>query len=223
MLIRPCLTLLFGLGIVIHYTQADTLDFVSPLPGARLKTGEPVSIGYKVDFNGMAQLLWAKVHLLTDEGHDAGMGTVCSATNEVWDQYLVWSRFPTISHLESMCSMFTAVYTRQPCEGSIDIKSAAEAAFFFASPPNSLPHNHLAAATRCLPVGEVEEGGGPGGGPPASRHRSTSKRPASLVSTSTKAKASRRGYGGRRVRLATLRFFSCSCSSFFATCSFVYT
>ncbi|KAK3808436.1 MAG: hypothetical protein J3Q66DRAFT_354807 [Benniella sp.] len=27
----------------------------------------------------------------------------------------------------------------------------------------------------CLPVGEVEEGGGPGGGPPASRHRSTSK------------------------------------------------
>ncbi|KAG0214449.1 hypothetical protein BGX33_002175 [Mortierella sp. NVP41] len=54
------------------------------IPDTKIVAGDTVPISYKVHHNGMAKLLWAKVHLMTEDGYDAGMGTINTASRLEW-------------------------------------------------------------------------------------------------------------------------------------------
>ncbi|KAI7816052.1 hypothetical protein BC939DRAFT_482353 [Gamsiella multidivaricata] len=119
---RSLAAVLLGLGILASSIRADTLEFASPLPNSHLTAGQNVRISYKVHRNGMARLMWAKVHLMTDDGYDAGTGTISTATPSDWqDSQLISSDFTVPENLPSGKYVFH-VYgsTQQPCEGSVD-------------------------------------------------------------------------------------------------------
>lgn len=84
MISRNFLSIVLGFGLWASTVHADTLEFASPLPHSKLLAGETVPITYKVHHNGMAKLVWAKVHLMTEDGYDAGMGTISATSRREW-------------------------------------------------------------------------------------------------------------------------------------------
>ncbi|KAF9087431.1 hypothetical protein BGX23_008111 [Mortierella sp. AD031] len=76
----------------------------------------------------MAKLLWAKVHLMTEDGYDAGMGTINTASRLEWqDSKVVSTQFKVPADLKPGKYTFH-VYgsTEKPCEGSIENSSKCE-------------------------------------------------------------------------------------------------
>ncbi|KAF9118849.1 hypothetical protein BGW39_000828 [Mortierella sp. 14UC] len=76
----------------------------------------------------MAKLLWAKVHLMTEDGYDSGLGTFSTASRIEWqDTKSVSIQFDVPADLKSGKYVFH-VYssTEQPCERSIDSSSKCE-------------------------------------------------------------------------------------------------
>ncbi|KAG0319395.1 hypothetical protein BGZ99_005127 [Dissophora globulifera] len=71
----------------------------------------------------MAQLMWAKLHLMTEDGRDAGTGTLNTAIRSEWQDShgTVSSRF-TVPDTLPAGKYVLHVYgsTLQPCEGSTD-------------------------------------------------------------------------------------------------------
>ena len=76
--------MILGLGWWASAAQADTLEFTSPMPNTRFTPGEIVPLGYKVHHNGMEKLVWAKIHMMTEDGFDAGMGTISTTSRDQW-------------------------------------------------------------------------------------------------------------------------------------------
>jgi len=76
--------MILGLGLWAGAVQADSLEFANPLPHTKFTQGDLVPISYKVHHNGMAELMWAKVHLMTEDGFDAGMGTIVTTSRDQW-------------------------------------------------------------------------------------------------------------------------------------------
>lgn len=73
-----------SLGLLAQSIHADSLEFASPSPNTKIVAGDTVPVTYKVRHNGMAKLLWVKVHLMTEGGYDAGMGTINTASRLEW-------------------------------------------------------------------------------------------------------------------------------------------
>ena len=82
--VRNVLSIVLGFGLWTSTVHADSLEFGSPLPNSKLSAGETVPITYRVHHNGMAKLVWAKVHLMTEDGYDAGMGTLSATSRREW-------------------------------------------------------------------------------------------------------------------------------------------
>lgn len=81
---RPLAAIVLSLGLLVQSIHADSLEFASPSPNTKIAAGDTVPVTYKVHHNGMAKLLWAKVHLMTEDGYDAGMGTIGTASRTEW-------------------------------------------------------------------------------------------------------------------------------------------
>ncbi|KAF9582165.1 hypothetical protein BGW38_000561 [Lunasporangiospora selenospora] len=75
---------LVGLGYLTSLVHADSLEFESPLPNTKIATGQSVPLTYKIHQNGMTRLDWVMVHLMTEDGQDAGMGTLDYTSREQW-------------------------------------------------------------------------------------------------------------------------------------------
>lgn len=76
--------MILGLGLWAATVLADSLEFATPLPYSKFAQGDLVPIIYKVHHSGMAELVWAKVHLMTEDGFDAGMGTIATTSRDQW-------------------------------------------------------------------------------------------------------------------------------------------
>ncbi|KAF9326013.1 hypothetical protein BG006_010522 [Podila minutissima] len=76
--------LILSLGLLATQIRADTLEFVSPAPNSKLTAGENVHVQYNVHHNGMVLLRWAKVHLMTEDGFDSGVGTISTTSRPEW-------------------------------------------------------------------------------------------------------------------------------------------
>ncbi|KAG0289539.1 hypothetical protein BGZ96_006927 [Linnemannia gamsii] len=125
---RLLAAIVLSLGLLTKSIHADSLEFASPSPNTKIIAGDTVPITYKVRHNGMAKLLWAKVHLMTEDGYDAGMGTINTASRLEWqDSKSVSTQFEVPADLKAGKYVFH-VYgsTEQPCEGSIDSSSTCE-------------------------------------------------------------------------------------------------
>ncbi|KAF9202530.1 hypothetical protein BGZ49_007320 [Haplosporangium sp. Z 27] len=118
----------FGLGLLANSIQADTIDFVSPKPNSILTTNQVVKVTYEVHLNGMAELLWANVHLITEDGKDAGVGNISTAKRQEWqDTLTVSSDFKVPGKLKpGKYSLHVYGNTLQPCEGSVDMTKRCE-------------------------------------------------------------------------------------------------
>ncbi|KAG0378170.1 hypothetical protein BGX24_004593 [Mortierella sp. AD032] len=81
---RPLTAIVLSLGFLAQYIYADSLEFASPNPNTQIAAGDTIPVTYKVHHNGMAKLMWAKVHLMTEDGYDAGMGTLNTASRLEW-------------------------------------------------------------------------------------------------------------------------------------------
>ncbi|KAG0321643.1 hypothetical protein BGZ97_010738 [Linnemannia gamsii] len=125
---RLLAAIVLSLGLLTQSIRADSLEFASPSPNTRIAAGDTVPLTYKVHHNGMAKLLWAKVHLMTEDGYDAGMGTINTASRLEWqDSKSVTTQFEVPADLKAGKYVFH-VYgsTEQPCEESIDSASKCE-------------------------------------------------------------------------------------------------
>ncbi|KAF9905950.1 hypothetical protein EC991_001191 [Linnemannia zychae] len=125
---RPLAAIVLSLGFLAKSIHADSLEFASPSPNTQIAAGDTIPITYKVHHNGMAKLLWAKVHLMTEDGYDAGMGTFSTVSRIEWqDTKSVSTQFEVPADLKAGKYVFH-VYgsTEQPCEGSIDSSSKCE-------------------------------------------------------------------------------------------------
>ncbi|KAG0043941.1 hypothetical protein BGZ83_010823 [Gryganskiella cystojenkinii] len=120
--------MIFSLGLWASVTQADTLEFTSPTSNARLTQGEVVPLGYKVHHNGMTKLVWAKIHLMTADGFDAGIGTISTASRDQWQDSLSLATEFRIPDSVPAGKYVFHVYgsTEQPCQGTIDISQRCE-------------------------------------------------------------------------------------------------
>ncbi|KAH7042317.1 hypothetical protein BKA57DRAFT_538973 [Linnemannia elongata] len=124
----PLAAIVLSLGLLVQSIHADSLEFASPSPNTKIAAGDTVPVTYKVHHNGMAKLLWAKVHLMTEDGYDAGMGTIGTASRIEWqDSKSVSTKFEVPADLKAGKYVFH-VYgsTEQPCEGSIDSSRKCE-------------------------------------------------------------------------------------------------
>ncbi|KAF9989895.1 hypothetical protein BGZ75_004463 [Mortierella antarctica] len=76
----------------------------------------------------MAKLIWAKVHLMTEDGYDAGMGTISVASRREWqDTQVVSTQFRVPETLASgKYTLHIYGSTEQPCDDSVDISSKCE-------------------------------------------------------------------------------------------------
>ncbi|KAF9944562.1 hypothetical protein BGZ70_004519 [Mortierella alpina] len=76
----------------------------------------------------MAKLVWAKVHLMTADGYDAGMGTLSATSRREWQDTQVVSTQFQIPETLAPGKYTLHIYgsTEQPCEGSVDIGSKCE-------------------------------------------------------------------------------------------------
>ncbi|KAG9066294.1 hypothetical protein KI688_001515 [Linnemannia hyalina] len=81
---RSLAAIVLSLGLLVQGIHADSLEFASPSPNTKIAAGDTVPVTYKVHHNGMAKLLWAKVHFMTEDGYDAGMGTIDTASRIEW-------------------------------------------------------------------------------------------------------------------------------------------
>ncbi|KAK3832520.1 MAG: hypothetical protein JOS17DRAFT_827256 [Linnemannia elongata] len=125
---RPLAAIVLSLSFLVQSIHADSLEFASPSPNTKIAAGDTVPVTYRVHHNGMAKLLWAKVHLMTEDGYDAGMGTIDTASRAEWqDTKSVSTKFEVPVDLKEGKYVFH-VYgsTEQPCEGSIDSSSKCE-------------------------------------------------------------------------------------------------
>ncbi|KAK3842002.1 MAG: hypothetical protein J3R72DRAFT_475186 [Linnemannia gamsii] len=125
---RPLAAIVLSLGFLAQHIYADSLEFASPNPNTQIAAGDTIPVVYKVHHNGMAKLMWAKVHLMTEDGYDAGMGTLNTASRLEWqDTKSVSTHFEVPTDLKEGKYIFH-VYgsTEQPCEGSIDSSSKCE-------------------------------------------------------------------------------------------------
>ncbi|KAG0085973.1 hypothetical protein BGZ93_000349 [Podila epicladia] len=125
---RFWMMLILSLALLATQIQADTLEFVSPTPNSKLTAGKNVHVQYNVHHNGMVLLRWAKVHLMTEDGFDSGVGTISTTSRPEWqDTRSVASDFVIPDSLPAG-KYVLHVYgsTRQPCEGSVDIFSRCE-------------------------------------------------------------------------------------------------
>ncbi|KAF9919197.1 hypothetical protein FBU30_011132 [Linnemannia zychae] len=118
----PFAAIVFGVGLLIQSIHADTLEFVSPSPDSKITAGDNVTLTYKIHYNGMAKLLWAKIHFMTEDGFDTGMGTINTAFRAEWqDSMSVSTQFKVPVDMKAGKYIFH-VYgsTEQPCEESTD-------------------------------------------------------------------------------------------------------
>ncbi|KAF8947688.1 hypothetical protein BGZ47_008185 [Haplosporangium gracile] len=125
---RPLAVIVLSLGLLAQSIHADSLKFTSPSANTKIVAGDAVPVTYKIHHNGMAKLLWAKVHLMTEDGYDAGMGTINTASRLEWqDSKSVSAKFKVPTDMKAGKYVFH-VYgsTEQPCEGSIDSSSKCE-------------------------------------------------------------------------------------------------
>ncbi|KAF9540464.1 hypothetical protein EC957_004304 [Mortierella hygrophila] len=125
---RSLAAIVLSLGLLVQSIHADSLEFASPSPNTKIAAGDTVPVTYKVHHNGMAKLLWAKVHLMTEDGYDAGMGTIDTASRIEWqDSKSVSTKFDVPADVKAGKYVFH-VYgsTEQPCDGSIDSSSKCE-------------------------------------------------------------------------------------------------
>ncbi|KAF9118711.1 hypothetical protein BGX30_004352 [Mortierella sp. GBA39] len=125
---RSLAAIVLSLGLLAQSIHADSLEFASPSPNTKIAVGDTIPVTYKVHHNGMAKLLWAKVHLMTEGGYDAGMGTIDTASRIEWqDSKSVSTKFDVPADLKAGKYVFH-VYgsTEQPCDGSIDSSSKCE-------------------------------------------------------------------------------------------------
>ncbi|KAF9312003.1 hypothetical protein BG003_006731 [Podila horticola] len=120
--------LILSLGLLAIQIQADTVEFMSPAPNSKLTAGENVHIQYNVHHNGMVLLRWAKVHLMTEDGFDSGVGTISTTSRSEWqDTQSVASDFVIPDSLPAgKYALHVYGSTQQPCEGSVDISSRCE-------------------------------------------------------------------------------------------------
>ncbi|KAG9321307.1 hypothetical protein KVV02_007880 [Mortierella alpina] len=125
---RNFLSIVVGFGLWASAVHADRIEFGSPLPNSKLSAGETVPIAYRVHHNGMAKLIWAKVHLMTEDGYDAGMGTISVASRREWqDTQVVSTQFRVPETLASgKYTLHIYGSTEQPCDDSVDIGSKCE-------------------------------------------------------------------------------------------------
>ncbi|KAF9377327.1 hypothetical protein CPB97_010283 [Podila verticillata] len=122
------IVLILSLGLLTTQIHGDTLEFVSPAPNSRLTAGENVHVQYNVHHNGMAILNWAKVHLMTENGFDSGVGTISTTSRPEWQgtrsvtsDFVVPDSLPAGKYVLHVYGS-----TQQPCEGSVDISSRCE-------------------------------------------------------------------------------------------------
>ncbi|KAG0035446.1 hypothetical protein BGZ81_007992 [Podila clonocystis] len=120
--------LILSLGLLATKIQADTLEFVSPAPNSKLIVGENVHVQYNVHHNGMVLLRWAKVHLMTEDGFDSGVGTISTTSRPEWQDSRSVANDFVIPRSLPAGKYVLHVYgsTQQPCEGSVDISSRCE-------------------------------------------------------------------------------------------------
>ncbi|KAF9436225.1 hypothetical protein BGZ76_004513 [Entomortierella beljakovae] len=121
-------TILLSLGLLVSSIKADTIEFSSPPPKSELSVDQVVPITCRIHLNGLAKLMWAKVHLMTEDGNDAGMGTIKSADRSEWqDSLTISSEFKIPEDLAPGKYVFH-VYgsTDQPCEGSVNMSERCE-------------------------------------------------------------------------------------------------
>ncbi|KAG0345299.1 hypothetical protein BG004_003812 [Podila humilis] len=113
--------IILGAGVFVATSQADTLEFITPTPNTQLVAGENVQVQFAVHYNGMALLRWAKVHLMTEEGFDSGVGTISTTARSEWEGNAVASDFVVPESLVPG-KYLLHVYgsTEQPCEGSTE-------------------------------------------------------------------------------------------------------
>ncbi|KAF9360513.1 hypothetical protein BGX26_009061 [Mortierella sp. AD094] len=125
MYIQSLAAIFLSLGLMVSTIHADTLEFASPRPDTKVSTGQVVPFTYKVHHNGMAKLLWAKVHLMTEDGKDAGIGTISTTARSEWqDSLSVSSRFKIPENLApGKYTLHVYGSTEQPCEGSVDFRA----------------------------------------------------------------------------------------------------
>ncbi|KAF9576256.1 hypothetical protein EC968_009818 [Mortierella alpina] len=76
----------------------------------------------------MAKLVWAKVHLMTEDGYDAGMGTISVASRPEWQDSRVVSAQFRVPETLAVGRYTIHIYgsTEQPCVDSVDIGSKCE-------------------------------------------------------------------------------------------------
>ncbi|KAF9139783.1 hypothetical protein BG015_001907 [Linnemannia schmuckeri] len=125
---RPLAAIVLSLGLLTQSIYADSFKFTSPSANIKIAPGDAVPVTYKIHHNGMAMLLWAKVHLMTEDGYDAGMGTIDTASRLEWqDSKSVSAEFEVPADMKAG-KYVLHVYgsTEQPCEGSIDSSSNCE-------------------------------------------------------------------------------------------------
>ncbi|KAF9974903.1 hypothetical protein BGZ73_001601 [Actinomortierella ambigua] len=52
---------------------------------SELYAGQTVPISYEIHHNGLAKLMWLKLHLMTEDGQDAGPGTIDTMQRSDWE------------------------------------------------------------------------------------------------------------------------------------------
>ncbi|KAG0267049.1 hypothetical protein DFQ27_009195 [Actinomortierella ambigua] len=66
---------------------ADTIH-IQEQASAELYAGQTVPISYEIHHNGLAKLMWVKLHLMTEDGQDAGPGTIDTMERSDWEDTL---------------------------------------------------------------------------------------------------------------------------------------
>ncbi|KAF9426571.1 hypothetical protein BGZ94_006337 [Podila epigama] len=118
-----------ALGLLMMTSvDADSLEFVKPSPNTKLVPGQLVPVQYKVHHNGLAQLRWAKVHLMTANGYDSGLGTFNTVFRSEWQDTLTVSTDFEVPATLPAGNYVLHVFgsTQQPCEGAVDFSRKCE-------------------------------------------------------------------------------------------------
>ncbi|KAF9950980.1 hypothetical protein BGZ72_007460 [Mortierella alpina] len=154
---RNLLSIVLGFGLWASTVHADSLEFASPLPNSKLSAGETVPISYRVHHNGMAKLVWAKIHLMTEDGYDAGLGTISAASRREWqDTQVVSTQFRVPATLAAgKYTLHVYGSTEQPCEGSVDIGSKCEG-ILSEMLPVEIAEKEAPSSTSTLPTAAIE-------------------------------------------------------------------
>ncbi|KAG0230638.1 hypothetical protein BGW42_000843 [Actinomortierella wolfii] len=71
----------------IKSATADTIHIQEPA-STELTAGQTVPISYEIHHNGISKLLWIKLHLMTENGRDAGPGVIDTMERSDWEDTL---------------------------------------------------------------------------------------------------------------------------------------